>query len=153
MIPVTVIYHPKEKWSKCSLQHLLPRDDITFLKAGPNFTFEVGSFILLHSEAAPLRPTDFGRPLLILDSSWRLLPSLERCLLGKPPRRSLPREAKTVYPRKSKIFSDPVNGLASVEALYLARKILGYDDPTVLDGYTWKSQFLAQRALCQKVYL
>ena len=147
MTPVTVIYHPKERWSKCSLRHLRSRDDIKFYKAGTNFTFEAHGFILLHPDAPPLRATDFGPPLLILDCAWRLLPSLERCLVGNPLCRSLPPEVKTSYPRKSKIFSDPENGLASVEALYLARKILGHDDPTVLEGYTWKEQFLTQKAL------
>ena len=147
MIPVTVIYHPKERWSKCSLRHLRSRVDISFLKAGSTFSFEADEFILLQPEALPLRATDFGRPLLILDCAWRLLPNLERCLVGNPLRRSLPREVKTSYPRRSKIFSDPENGLASVEALYLARKILGHHDPTVLEGYTWKEQFLKQKAL------
>ena len=41
---------------------------------------------------------------------------------------------------------DPVEGLASVEALYVAKRLLGDDDPSLLDGYHWKDEFLAQFA-------
>jgi pre-rRNA-processing protein TSR3 len=50
---------------------------------------------------------------------------------------------RTAYPRVSKVFDDPTAGLASIEALYLARKLLGDDDPSLLDGYHWKAPFLA----------
>ncbi len=93
-------------------------------------------------DAPPLSPTDAGRPLILLDSTWRRLPQLETCLGGEPVRRSLPAGIKTAYPRVSKVFADPLGGLASVEALYVAKKILGDDDPTLLDDYRWKEEFL-----------
>jgi pre-rRNA-processing protein TSR3 len=41
------------------------------------------------------------------------------------------------------VFDDPANGLASVEALYVARRLLGDDDPSLLAQYHWREQFLA----------
>ena len=61
-----------------------------------------------------------------------------------PIRRSIPGGVKTAYPRVSRVFDDPEQGLASVEALYLALREMGHDDPTILDGYHWKDGFLAQ---------
>ena len=142
-IPTTVIRHPKEKVSKCSLRLLHGRPEMTFLRSRPGFTFDATGFLLLAVDAAPLTPADHGHPLLLLDSTWRWLPQLEACLHGAALRRSIPGHVRTAYPRSSKVFADPAGGLASIEALYLARKLLGDDDPSLLDGYHWKDAFLA----------
>jgi pre-rRNA-processing protein TSR3 len=142
-IPTTVIRHPKERLAKCSLRHLHGRSELTFLKARPGFTFDATGFTLLAVDAPELSPADAGRPLLLLDSTWRWLDQLMRCLRGEPVRRSIPAAVRTAYPRTSKVFADPEHGLASVEALYVARRLLGDDDPSLLDGYHWKAAFLA----------
>ena len=143
MLPVTVIQHPKERISKCSLRSLKGRDDITFLKARSGFKFDATGFVLLALGAPALDRRDAGCPLLILDSTWRLLPRLEQCIEGEPVRRSIPKKVDTAYPRRSKLFVDPEKGLASIEALYVAKRILGEDDPSILDGYAGKDEFLA----------
>ena len=48
----------------------------------------------------------------------------------------------TAYPRRSRLFADPAQGLASVEALYAALAILGRPRPELLEGYRWASEFL-----------
>ena len=143
-IPVTVIRHPKERVSKCSLRPLHDRPEMTFLKATPGFSFDATGFLLLAVDAPELSPADRGAPLLLLDSTWRYLPVLQACVVGTPIPRSLPRTLATAYPRASKLFDDPAAGLASVEALYAAKRLLGEDDPTLLDGYHWKTEFLAR---------
>ena len=140
--PVTVIRHQRERISKCSLRHLHDRPEFTFLKAQKDFRFDAGGYLALTLDAPPLTAADRGHPLLILDSTWRWLPELERCIGGDPRRRSLP-TVPTAYPRQSRTHKDPEGGLASVEAIYLAKRILGDDDPSLLDGYHWKEQFLA----------
>ncbi|MEZ5962416.1 MAG: hypothetical protein R3F56_01095 [Planctomycetota bacterium] len=145
--PVTVIRHPKERISKCSLRHLHQRAGFTFLRAQPGFTFDATGFTVLAVDAPELSPADAGRPLLLLDSTWRYLPRLLACLRGEPVHRSVPRSIVTAYPRQSRLFDDPEFGLASVEALYVALRLLGADDPSLLDGYHWKDQFLGQAAL------
>jgi len=142
-IPTTVIRHPKERIQKCSLRFLHDRPGITFLRARPGFTFDATGFTLLAVDGAPLSPADAGRPLLLLDSTWRWLPQLLACVRGEPVRRAIPQNVRTAYPRASKLWDDPEQGLASVEALYVARRILGDDDPTLLDGYHWRQAFLA----------
>ena len=141
-IPTTVIRHQKEKVSKCSLRFLHNRPEMTFLRNKPGFTFDATGYLLLAVDAEPLSTRDAGRPLLLLDSTWRWLPQLLACVTGAPVLRSIPGSVRTAYPRVSKVFEDPTAGLASIEALYLARKLLGDDDPSLLDGYHWKDQFL-----------
>lgn len=146
---VTVLRHPKERIAKCTLRFLHDREDFTFLKATPKLRFDATGYTLLAVDAPELTPADAGRPLLLLDATWRHLPALMACLEGEPVRRSIPAGVRTAYPRRSKLFQDPDRGLASVEAVYVARRILGEDDPSLLDGYHWKAEFLAglERAL------
>ena len=141
-IPTTVIRHPKEKIRKCSLRFLHERPEMTFLRGNPGFVFDATGFTLVAVDAEPLSTKDNERPLLLLDSTWRWLPQLLACVSGEPIHRSIPGNVRTAYPRISKVFEDPEAGLASIEALYLARKLLGDDDPSLLDGYHWKDQFL-----------
>ena len=61
---------------------------------------------------------------------------------GQPLRRRVP-ALRTAYPRASKVFADPAQGLASVEALYAALWILGQPRPELLEGYRWRAEFLA----------
>lgn len=141
MKPISIIRHPKEKRSKCSLTPLEERADIEFYRAREGWVFDATGYTVLGLDAPVLSPVDAGRPLLLLDSTWRLLPQLEACLYGEAVRRSLP-EVETAYPRVSKIAKDPLGGLASVEALYLAQFLLGDRDDSLLDGYHWREQFL-----------
>lgn len=146
-IPVTIIRHHKERLSKCSLEPLNGRPEIHFIKTSPNLKFDCTNFILLTIDAPVLSLSDVNHPLLLLDSTWRLLPTLETYLLGTPIRRSLPKNLKTAYPRTSKLTEDPLNGLASLEALYVAKYILGEDDSSLLDTYRWKKEFLNSNSI------
>ncbi|MBK8098872.1 MAG: hypothetical protein IPK26_17295 [Planctomycetes bacterium] len=141
-IKTTVIRHYRERIAKCSLRFLHERPEMTFLRCRPGFTFDATGFTVLAVEAPPLSLADAGRPFLLLDSTWRWLPQLQACLCGVWVPRSIPGNVKTAYPRSSKVFDDPPAGLASIEALYLARRLLGDDDPSLLDGYHWKEPFL-----------
>ncbi|MBL8756011.1 MAG: hypothetical protein JNK15_22140 [Planctomycetes bacterium] len=145
-VATTVIRHAKERIAKCSLRFLHGRPEMTFLRSKPGFTFDGTGFLLLEVGAPTLSPADAGRPLLLLDSTWRWLPQLRACVTGSPIARSFPAAVATAYPRTSKVFEDPAAGLASIEALYLARALLGDRDPTLLDGYHWREQFLRNLA-------
>ena len=141
MVPISVIRHPKERRSKCSLTPLEGRADIDFFRARPNWSFDITGFTVLALGAPELSPEDAGRPLLLLDSTWRLLPQIEACLYGQGVRRTLP-AVPTAYPRISKIAEDPMGGLASVEALFLAKLLLGERDDALLADYYWRDEFL-----------
>ncbi len=142
-VKVTVIRHKKERISKCSLRFLHDRPGFTFLRAGKGFRFDATCFLLLEVDAPALCPADQDHPLLLLDSTWRWLPELRAAIIGEPLLRSIPGDIVTSYPRESRLFRDPEQGLASIEALYIAKRILGEDDPSLLDGYHWKQEFLA----------
>ena len=141
MTPISIIRHPKERRSKCSLTPLEGRTDISYYKAHDGWSFDVTGFTVLALGAEELSSDDAGRPLLLLDSTWRLLPQLEACLLGEGVRRTLP-TVSTAYPRVSKIAEDPPGGLASVEALYFAKLLLGERDDSLLDAYHWRETFI-----------
>ncbi|MCA3007654.1 MAG: hypothetical protein INH34_04720 [Phycisphaerales bacterium] len=145
-VPTTVIRHHKERIAKCSLRFLHDRRELTFLRERPGFTFDATGYLLLAVDGPPLSPADAGRPLLLLDSTWRWLPRLRACVTGAPIPRSIPAGVATAYPRASKFHDDPAQGLASVEALYLARALLGDTDTTLLDGYHWRDEFLRRCA-------
>ena len=49
---------------------------------------------------------------------------------------------RAAYPRVSKLGTDPDNGLATVEALFLAYHILGRPTECLLDHYHWADEFL-----------
>lgn len=141
----TIIRHVKERRSKCSLTPLEGRSDLVFHRARPGWEFVVSGFTVLGLDAPVLSKADAGRPFLLLDSTWRLLPELERCLVGVPIRRSLP-AVQTAYPRVSKVGRDPLGGLASVEALFFARLLLGNRDESLLADYYWRDIFLKNLA-------
>ena len=141
MVPVTIIRHSKERRSKCSLTHLEGREEISFFRARTGWSFDATGFTVLGLNAPILSSADDGRPLLLLDSTWRLLPQLESCLVGTGVRRSLP-SVQTAYPRVSKIAHDPLGGLASVEALYFAQYLLGTADISILEEYHWRETFI-----------
>jgi pre-rRNA-processing protein TSR3 len=141
MEAITIIRHWKERRSKCSLTPLEGRADLVFHRARPGWEFQAEGFTVLGLGAPLLSEADAGRPFLLLDSTWRLLPDLEGCLVGAPVRRTLP-EVVTAYPRVSKLVADPLGGLASVEALYLARLLIGERDESLLDAYYWRDEFL-----------
>jgi pre-rRNA-processing protein TSR3 len=65
---------------------------------------------------------------------------MAKAFLDVPPR-SL-RGYRTAYPRVSKPGTDPDNGLASVEALFVAYHILGRPTEGLLDHYRWAEEFL-----------
>ncbi|HAV12733.1 MAG TPA: hypothetical protein DCX06_04445 [Opitutae bacterium] len=141
MNQVSIIRHPKERRSKCSLTPLEARADLTFYRARLGWTFDVTGFTILALGEPEMSEADAGRPILLLDSTWRLLPQVEACLVGRGVRRTLP-AVPTAYPRISKIAEDPLGGLASVEALFLAKLMIGERDDSLLESYYWRKDFL-----------
>jgi pre-rRNA-processing protein TSR3 len=160
----------KEKRSKCSLVPVERLENTLFRRAKEGFTYEGTGHLLLSPDAPEIGPADAFlsaeefeamqasgraglvlhdgdnalRPVLLLDSVWRLLPGMRARVTGRPVERSLPRWLRTAYPRVSKMTDDPECGLATVEALYAAVRLMGFDCPEILDGYRWRDDFLKQ---------
>jgi len=105
---------------------------------------DLSSYILLTIHAPPLTATDNMYGIFLIDATWKYAQTMFQ-QLEKPPlfqERSLPNGFHTAYPRRQEDCSDPTRGLASVEALYIAYRILGRDATGLLDHYYWKEAFL-----------
>ena len=139
---VIVLRERHENPKKCSLTPLRGRPGIEWIAFEPERIFEFPEAVLLDPGGPPLSVADKGRPLLVLDCSWRRLPALRRNLRGRILARSIPPAWATAYPRRSKTFKDPPNGLASIEALFAATTLLGEPAADLLEGYRWREAFL-----------
>ena len=142
---ILIVRDPRESTAKCSLTPLLGRAGIDFVSYDPDRRVDAGRRILLDPEGDVLTEADRGHDLLLIDCAWRRLPKLRRTIDGELLSRRLP-TLQTAYPRRSKTFDDPGEGLASIEALYVALAILGEPRPELLDGYRWRGEFLARNA-------
>lgn len=140
---ISILRDPREDPRKCSLRGLHGRPDVAFHRWRADRTWDAIGRVLLAVGAPVLAPEDAAAGLLLLDCSWRRVPSLRRCLLGDPVERSLP-PLRTAYPRTARAGTDPDAGLASIEALYAAVALLWGPDLTLLDGYPSAAAFLAQ---------
>ncbi len=140
-IDILLLRDPREPARKCSLTPLRGRPGITFRSWRPDRRFAVGHRILLHPSGTLLNRADAGPGLLLIDCAWRRVPAVLATLDGDLIPRRLP-PLHTAYPRRSKLFADPDEGLASVEALFAALSILGERREDLLAGYRFKAPFL-----------
>jgi pre-rRNA-processing protein TSR3 len=137
----TIIYrHRKESRKKCTLTAIEGQKEFLFLSY-PTQKVEQNDALLLALHGPELSNKDHNRKLLILDSTWRKLPKMEKAL---PPleTRTLPSGFRTAYPRRQLDCEDPTRGLASIEAIYIAFTIMGKKCSHLLDNYHFKTQFL-----------
>jgi pre-rRNA-processing protein TSR3 len=139
--PTIIVRHTHENPRKCSVLPLRGRGDVVFLNYPVGQRPPLEGYIRLAAEGPPLSIEDAGVGLLLLDGSWRWAGSMTRDFADVAPR-SLS-GYRTAYPRASKLGTDPDNGLASIEALYIAYHLLGRPTEGLLDHYHWAEAFLA----------
>lgn len=140
--PTLILRHARENLRKCSLRGLEGRADLRFYTYPKEPLPDLTGYLLLKVGAPPLTLEDAARGLLLIDGTWRLAQKMERQLVQTIEARSLPGHYRTAYPRRQTDCPDPEAGLSSVEALFLATKILGRPAEHLLDHYYWKEQFL-----------
>ncbi len=146
MPPITIIVrHPKENPKKCSVLPLKGRPDVRFLGYPVARMPALDGYIRLAADGPPLSAADRDCGILLLDGSWRWADAMTAAFAHVPPR-SLS-GYRTAYPRVSKRGTDPDNGLASIEALFLAYHILGRPTDGLLDAYRWAREFLELNGL------
>jgi pre-rRNA-processing protein TSR3 len=143
--PTIIVRHPRENPRKCSILPLRGRPDLLFYQHPLRQPVELSGYVRLAAEGPPLSAEDAGAGLLLLDGSWRWAETMNRDFADLAPR-SL-RGFRTAYPRVSKKGTDPDNGLASVEALFLAYHILGRPTAGLLDHFRWADEFLRVNGL------
>lgn len=150
MTPSTyIIRHSRENLKKCSLRGLETRQDMAFFTypdcaLGKEKLPLLDNFIVLDLDGPPLTIEDSGCGLVLIDGTWRLAQKIMQVTkeLHCLQRRSIPGGFQTAYPRCQHDCPDPSQGLASVEALYVAYSILGRSTEGLLNGYYWKESFL-----------
>jgi pre-rRNA-processing protein TSR3 len=144
--PTVIVRHSHENPKKCSVLPLRGRADIRFLTYPLKERPPLEGYIRLAADGPELSPADAASGLLLLDGSWRWAAVMNRDFLDVPPR-SL-HGYRTAYPRVSKQGTDPDNGLASIEALFVAYRVLGRPTEGLLDHYRWAEEFLRLNELC-----
>jgi pre-rRNA-processing protein TSR3 len=146
-VKTLILRHRRENLRKCSLRDLETHPDLAFYTYPNHPLPDLTGYLLLEVGAPPLTEADKGYGLLLIDATWKLAEPMRKSI-GQPILgRSLPAGFKTAYPRKQTGCPDPESGLASVEALYLAHKILHRSTAGLLDHYYWKEKFLEINAL------
>jgi pre-rRNA-processing protein TSR3 len=139
--PTIIVVHPREKRSKCTVEPLRCRQGFifwTFPERGPE---PLGDYVRLGIGGPLLSSADQDRGLLVLDGTWRLADRMEK-FFRNVPLRSLP-SVTTAYPRASYVYPDPAGGLATIEAVFAAYRLLGRSCEGLLDEYHWATEFLA----------
>jgi pre-rRNA-processing protein TSR3 len=134
-----IVVHPRERRAKCTVQPLRNRPGFKFFKH-PRFPAELNGYVRLGLGGPVLSDSDRDCGLLVLDGTWRWVEPMER-LAASLPVRSLPPLA-TAYPRSSKVSDNPEGGLATIEAIYAAYRLLRRDVTGLLDHYHWGDQFV-----------
>ena len=146
-LPTIILRHRKENLKKCSLRGLETHKDLKFYTYPQHMPENLTGYVMLHlgeQETIELSKADADKGLFFLDSTWnyekkmhdRL--SIEHILFY----RSLPSYFVTAYPRQQTGCQDPQRGLATVEALYIAYKILDLPTEGLLDHYHFAQVFL-----------
>ena len=138
---VLIIVRRGEDPDKCNVRHLRGTPGLVFLPYPQRQKPDLSRHLLLAPGAPPLSSADAGRPLLLLDASWRHAEKMRKAV-EPVETRSIPPGWRTAYPRRSKIHEDPAPGLATVEALFAALCVLGCRDDTLLRFYPWRDAFL-----------
>lgn len=150
-LPTVILRHRKENLKKCSLRGLEEREDCLFLRYPCAELPSLENYLLLDLEGEEISEADGNRGLFLIDATWRYATemikkiSLPRTII----RRSLPRHFRTAYPRYQTGCAIPDQGLASIEALFLAYHLMGRPTQGLLDNYYWKESFLEKNQLIQ----
>ena len=138
--PTIIVVHPKERRSKCTVEPLRGQDGFSFWKFPNQGSESLEGYIQLGVDGPELSNADQEHGLLVLDGTWRYAGQMAEQYTDIPVR-SLS-GWKTAYPRNSKLFDDPSSGLATIEAIYIAHRILNRETTGLLDAYYWRDEFL-----------
>jgi len=138
--PTVMVIHPRERRSKCTVEPLRGRDDFVFVRFPAKVPVALDGYVRLGMGGPLLSEDDKQCGLLVLDGTWKLVSRMEPFYTDLPVR-SLP-EAATAYPRASRLYEDPIGGLATIEAVYAGLRLMRRPVDGLLDQYHWKDRFL-----------
>ena len=142
--PAMIVVHKSERRSKCSVEPLRGKAGFVFLDYPSQEYPSLEGYVRLGFGGPLLSDADASAGLLILDASWRNAEKMERDFKSAPVRALPP--WRTAYPRVSKTFADPKEGLATIEAIVAAHWILRRPIDGLLDEYYWAEEFRSRNA-------
>lgn len=146
--PTIIVVHRAEKRSKCSVEPLRKTGKFIFWRYPQRGKESLDGYVRLGIGGPQMTSEDRHRGLVLLDGSWRWAAKMEKAYVDLPVRSLGP--WVTAYPRQSRVFQDPVEGLATIEALYAALCQKMGDTDQLLDSYHWSADFLQMnRALIE----
>lgn len=151
-----VLMDKRENPRKCTIHPIKDRPDFYvhyFSKNRPIQAF--GADCLLHVDGACLSEIDVSglKSLALIDCTWKkVAPTLTRVAKPLPRLVRIPDGFVTAYPRKNAEGKDPDEGLATIEALFIAAAFLGFWDETLLEKYYFRDEFLKQNEALWKKY-
>jgi pre-rRNA-processing protein TSR3 len=147
-----VIIDSGETPNKCTIAPLSYRRDFKLIRVkGEGLLGPLSSAVLLHHQGeclTQLRQT-LGpvEGIASIDCIWRRLGTLlRRVHRPMPVLARIPEGFETAYPRTSKLKLDPTGGLATIEAIFTARALLGHWDVTLLSEYYFGRRFVELNA-------
>jgi pre-rRNA-processing protein TSR3 len=145
MTPSTIIVvHRAEKRNKCSVEPLRNTNGFVFWRYPKRGTESLDGYVRLGIGGPQLSLEDRGRGLLLLDGSWRWAAKMEKSYTDVSIRSLGPWQ--TAYPRQSRVFEDPEEGLATIEALYAALCQMGRRSDDLFARYHWGESFLQRNS-------
>jgi pre-rRNA-processing protein TSR3 len=142
-----IVVDKGETPNKCTILPLADRADFLIMRPArsepiPTLTGD----LLLHPDGellSQIKGLNVKR-LSVIDSNWKWLPLLMGRVQPPVPRLArIPAGFKTAYPRRSKKNTDPEEGLATIEAVFIAAAFLGHWDETLFAKYHFGAEFLA----------
>lgn len=142
--PTIIVVHPRERRSKCSVEPLRGRPEFVFWAFPQRGSEPLTDYVRLGLGGPLLTRADRDRGLLVLDGTWKYAGRMEQDYTELPVRSLGP--WVTAYPRKSKLYDDPAEGLATIEAVFAAYVQMGRDPEGLLDSYRWRKEFLIRNA-------
>lgn len=147
--PTIILRHRKENLKKCTLHGLEERLDFCFFTYPKDILPDLSNYFLLTINAPLLSKADNHLGIFLIDATWSYAEVMQQQL--RPPhqfqKRSLPLNYRTAYPRRQEDCPDPVRGLASIEALYVAYVLLNRNTEGLLNKFYWKEEFLKKNLL------
>lgn len=146
-LPTIILRHEKENKKKCSLKGLEKLQGFEFYSY-PSKTYPcLKNYLILGFDGPILTKKDSSMGICVFDGTWKYAKKMFNIVPGHH-YRTLPKEFVTAYPRRQTDCEDPTRGLSSLEAIYIAYRILNRNCNHLLDDYYWKKEFLKKNVQC-----
>lgn len=138
-----VLLDEGETPNKCTIAPLTHRSDFQIIRTkNLKGKIHLRAEILLHMDGCNI--LDLPKSvsgIAAIDCVWRRLEPLTQRIVS-PKWVRLPDGIQTAYPRRDDRGEDPTAGLATIEALFAARAILGIWDVSLLENYHFGRKFV-----------